>query len=89
MVRREANTPRTNGKAERFIQTLLREWAYARPYRLSRERRAWLPRWLHYYNFHRPHTSLQRRPPISRLVEGPDLLRLHSQAIHTSRDEEM
>lgn len=71
-------TPRTNGKAERFIQTLLREWAYVRPYRHSRERRAWLPRWLHYYNFHRPHTSLHRRPPVTRLVVGPDVLRLHS-----------
>jgi transposase InsO family protein len=71
-------TPRTNGKAERFIQTLLREWAYARPYHHSRERRTLLPRWLHFYNFHRPHTSLQRRPPISRLAPGPDLLRLHT-----------
>jgi transposase InsO family protein len=70
-------TPRTNGKAERFIQSLLREWAYVRPYHHSRERRAWLPPWVHYYNFHRPHTSLGRRPPISRLAQGPDVLRLH------------
>lgn len=71
-------TPRTNGKAERFIQTSLREWAYARAYRHSRERRAWLPRWVHYYNFHRPHTSLGRRPPISRLAQGSNVSRLHT-----------
>jgi transposase InsO family protein len=46
--------PCTNGKAERFIQTLLREWAYKRPYRSSRERIAALPRWLFRYNHHRP-----------------------------------
>lgn len=59
--------PQTNGKAERFIQTLLREWAYARTYSHYRERaKAWLP-WLHRYNWHRPHASLDYRPPISRL----------------------
>lgn len=59
--------PQTNGKAERFIQTALREWAYARTYNDHRERaRAWLP-WLHRYNWHRPHTSLNDRPPIRRL----------------------
>ena len=59
--------PRTNGKAERFIQTLLREWAYRRPYRSSAERRRRLPQWLHYYNFHRRHSSLGDRPPASRV----------------------
>ena len=50
--------PQTNGKAERFIQTLLREWAYARTYQSYHERaKAWLP-WLHHYNWHRPHASL-------------------------------
>ena len=71
-------TPRTNGKAERFIQTLLREWAYVRPYRSSADRRAWLPSWVHFYNVHRPHTSLQGRPPVSRLVWDDNLVSLHS-----------
>jgi len=71
-------TPRTNGKAERFIQTALREWAYGRTYRHSRERTAYLPEWLHRYNWHRPHSALAGRPPISRLsIVGDNLLRLH------------
>ena len=70
--------PQTNGKAERFIQTALREWAYGRAYRHSRARTAYLPRWLHHYNWHRPHTSLGGLPPISRLpLAGEDVLRLH------------
>lgn len=60
-------TPRTNGKAERFIQTLLREWAYARPYRTSRQRTKALRAFLAHYNRRRPHGSLGARPPISRL----------------------
>jgi transposase InsO family protein len=71
-------TPRTNGKAERFIQTLLREWAYAVAYLTSAHRTAALGRWLHYYNWHRPHSALNRQPPISRVVARDDLLRLHS-----------
>ena len=59
-------TPRTNGKAERFIQTALREWAYARTYQNSQERTASLPLWTHQYNWHRPHASLSRQPPICR-----------------------
>jgi transposase InsO family protein len=59
--------PRTNGKAERFIQTLIREWAYGRAYRSSAGRRRALPAWLRYYNHRRPHRSLGMRPPISRL----------------------
>lgn len=59
-------TPRTNGKAERFIQTMLREWAYGRIYRSSHERARVLPRWLRYYNEHRAHASLNYLPPISR-----------------------
>jgi transposase InsO family protein len=59
--------PQTNGKAERFIQTALREWAYVRIYSNYRQRaKAWLP-WLHRYNWHRPHASLDHHPPIRRL----------------------
>jgi transposase InsO family protein len=70
-------TPRTNGKAERFIQTLLRQWAYAIAYPSSAHRTAALAHWLHYYNWHRPHSALNRQPPISRVVGRDDLLRLH------------
>jgi transposase InsO family protein len=71
-------TPRTNGKAERFIQTALREWAYARAYQNSQQRSAELPHWLHRYNWHRPHASLKAKTPISRLGLSEDnLLRLH------------
>jgi transposase InsO family protein len=59
-------TPRTNGKAERFIQTALREWAYGCAYHNSQARAAQLPAWLHQYNWHRPHASLNHAPPISR-----------------------
>jgi transposase InsO family protein len=72
-------TPKTNGKAERFIQTSLREWAYARAYNTSDERTAELTRWLHRYNWHRPHGSIGSMPPISRLgLTGNNLLRLHN-----------
>jgi len=72
-------TPKTNGKAERFIQTSLREWAYARAYNTSVERTAELPKWLRRYNWHRPHGSIGSKPPISRLgLTGNNLLRLHS-----------
>ncbi|WP_441235767.1 IS481 family transposase [Bradyrhizobium sp. 930_D9_N1_4] len=70
--------PQTNGKAERFIQTVLREWAYARAYDTSDQRAKNLPIWLHHYNWHRPHGSLQAKPPISRLgLPMDDLLRFH------------
>jgi transposase InsO family protein len=70
--------PQTNGKAERFIQTALREWAYARTYDTSDQRAKDLPIWLHHYNWHRPHGSLESKPPISRLgLPGDDLLRFH------------
>jgi len=59
-------TPRTNGKAERFIQTAIREWAYARLYQNSADRLRHLAPWMHQYNWHRPHTSLCQKPPISR-----------------------
>jgi transposase InsO family protein len=72
-------TPKTNGKAERFIQTALREWAYARVYQNSDQRSADLLSWLHRYNWHRPHGSLKANTPISRLGLSEDnLLRLHS-----------
>jgi transposase InsO family protein/transposase len=63
--------PRTNGKAERLIQTLLRRWAYRRPYTSSAERTAALQPWLDHYNHTRPHGSLNKRPPISRLTKAP------------------
>jgi transposase InsO family protein len=59
--------PRTNGKAERFIQTLIREWAYAVAYLTSEVRAQVLPRWLRHYNRNRPHGSLSGLPPFSRL----------------------
>jgi transposase InsO family protein len=59
-------TPRTNGKAERFIQTALREWAYVRHYINSEARDQQLLPWLEHYNFHRPHGSLGYAPPITR-----------------------
>jgi transposase InsO family protein len=63
--------PRTNGKAERFIQTLTRRWAYGRTYNTSRERTDALAHWLLHYNFTRPHGSLSHKPPGSRLTNAP------------------
>jgi transposase InsO family protein len=63
-------TPRTNGKAERFIQTALREWAYAKHWTDSLERDQCLQPWTHYYNHQRPHGSLNYKPPISRSDRG-------------------
>src|SRR5262245_43739731 len=72
-------TPKTNGKAERFIQTALREWAYARAYHNSDQRSFELLHWLHRYNWHRPHGSLKANTPISRLgLSEHNLLRLHT-----------
>jgi len=72
-------TPRTNGKAERFIQTMLREWAYARSYNNSAERNAQLDPWLHDYNFHRQHGSLNHNTPASRAdLNRNNLLSLHN-----------
>ena len=66
--------PRTNGKAERFIQTLLAEWAYARSYRSSVDRARTLNGYLRWYNRRRPHSSLGARPPLSRVshLRGQD-----------------
>lgn len=78
-IRTKPYTPKTNGKAERFIQTALREWAYAHAYDHSDQRTAELPRWLHRYNWHRPHGSLKAQTPISRLgLSENNLMRLHS-----------
>jgi transposase InsO family protein len=60
-------TPRTNGKAERFIQTALREWLYAKPYASSAARVFDMPAWLHWYNHHRPHAGIHAATPASRL----------------------
>jgi transposase InsO family protein len=78
-LRTRPYTPRTNGKAERFIQTALREWAYAHPYSSSDARTAHLPCWLDQYNCCRPHASLGGAPPISRSgLIGNNLLTQHS-----------
>ena len=60
-------TPKTNGKAERFIQTMKRRWAYRRPYRTSAIRAASLRPWVTHYNHERPHRSIGKKPPIARL----------------------
>jgi transposase InsO family protein len=77
-VRTKPYTPKTNDKAERFIQTALREWAYAQAYPTSDRRADELPIWLHRYNWHRPHGGIKSKMPISRLALSEDnLLRLH------------
>jgi len=70
-------TPQTNGKAERFIQTCLREWAYGRLWANSQERTSWLPAFLDYYNSRRAHSALGYRPPASRL-SGNNLLTVNT-----------
>ncbi len=78
-IRTRPYTPKTNGKAERFIQTICREWAYAHSYSHSNQRTAQLLPWLHSYNWHRPHTALKNKAPISRLPLSRDnLMRLHT-----------
>jgi transposase InsO family protein len=74
-----AYRPQTNGKAERFIQSALREWAYGRAYENSVQRTQALPAWTHFYNWHRPHHGIDLTPPVSRLsIPRKNLLTLHS-----------
>jgi transposase InsO family protein len=78
-VRTKPYTPKTNGKAERFVQTALREWAYARAYDTSEQRAKDLSSWIHRYNWHRPHAGINSMTPISRLgLTEDNLLRLHT-----------
>ena len=70
-LRTQPYRPRTNGKAERFIQTLLREWAYGRVFQTSAHRTTALEPWLTHYNFKRPHGALSHKPPGSRLTNAP------------------
>jgi transposase InsO family protein len=76
-IRTRPRRPQTNGKAERFIRTMLDGWAYARIYATSSERQQALPAWLDFYNRRRPHGALARKPPITRLI-GNNLLRSYS-----------
>jgi len=74
-----AYRPQTNGKAERFIQSALREWAYGRVYETSEHRQAALPVWTHFYNWHRPHHGIDLMPPMSRLsLSRKNVLTLHT-----------
>jgi transposase InsO family protein len=66
-IRTRPYTPRTNGKAERFIQTSLREWAYAQPYASSNQRNAAIGPWIDGYNLRRPHSGIGHQPPFTRL----------------------
>jgi transposase InsO family protein len=78
-IRTRIYTPRTNGKAERFIQTAIREWAYARLYQNSAERLSCLAPWTHLYNWHRPHAGIDQKPPITRSgLDVNNLLRHHT-----------
>ena len=70
-IRTRPYRPRTNGKAERFIQTLTRRWAHGRSYNSSTERTNALTNWLDHYNYKRPHGSLSHKPPSSRLTNPP------------------
>ncbi len=71
-------TPKTNGKAERFVQTSLREWAYVRPYDSSAQRQAALQPFIDGYNWARPHSALNHQPPISRIPAVNNVLRLNT-----------
>ena len=77
-LRTRAYRPQTNGKAERFIRTLLAGWAYGAIYRYSSERTAALDGWLWYYNHQRRHSALGHKPPIARLNERTNLLGTYS-----------
>ena len=78
-VRTGPYTSKTIGKVERFIQTALREWAYARPYTHSDRRTERLPIWLHQHKWHRPHGGIHAMTPVSKLgPSGANLLTLHT-----------
>ena len=78
-IRTRPYTPKTNGKAERFIKTALEEWAYAHAYQTSDQRADHLPHWLHSYNWHRQHGGINAMKPIERLhLTGDNLLRKHT-----------
>jgi Integrase core domain. len=77
-IRTRPYTPKTNGKAERFVQISLREWAYAGPYESSAERTAALQPFLDEYNWSRPHSAFDHQPPISRIPAMNNLLRLNN-----------
>lgn len=77
-IRTRPYTPKTNGKAERFVQTSLREWAYAKPYESSEQRQAALQPFIDRYNWLRPHSALNHQPPITRLFGVNELLRLNT-----------
>ena len=78
-IRTKPYTPRTNGKAERFIKTAITEWAYAMAYQTSQQRAEYLPTWTHMYNWHRPHGGIKDQTPISVLsMDRDNLLRFHS-----------
>lgn len=75
-IRTKPYTPKTNGKAERFVQTSLREWAYARAYESSAQREAALQPFIDHYNWLRPHSALNHQPPITRIPGVNNLLKL-------------
>jgi transposase InsO family protein len=77
-IRTRPYTPKTNGKAERFVQTSLREWAYVRAYDSSAQRQAALQPFIHRYNWHRPHSALNHQPPISRIPAMNNVLKLNN-----------
>lgn len=77
-LRTKPYTPKTNGKVERFVQTSLREWAYARPYESSAQREAALQPFIHRYNWHRPHSAINHQPPMSRIPAMNNLLKLNN-----------
>ena len=77
-IRTKPYTPKTNGKAERFIQSSLREWAYARAHENSEQRARELPHWIHHYNWHRPHAGIKGKTPVSRSgLDVNNVMRLH------------
>lgn len=77
-LRTRPYTPKTNGKVERFVQTSLREWDYARPYESSAQRAAALQPFIHRYNWHRPHSAINHQPPMTRISAMNNLLKLNS-----------